>query len=126
MRPYILKGKVEEDFGSINLTVSWIGFLDKYKREWFLGYCKSSTIYIFLKRSIPISGGQFNLIGIKKVPTPFVIKVHLLSVSLMRPEEPLYFMEQGIHGAQFAIGNLIWPPWVCPDKTSLTLSSPLS
>ncbi len=32
MRPYILKGKVEEDFGSITLTVSWIGFLDKYKR----------------------------------------------------------------------------------------------
>ncbi|MBE9571875.1 MAG: hypothetical protein IMF11_14695, partial [Proteobacteria bacterium] len=33
MRPYILKGKVEEDFGSITLTVSWIGFLDRYKRE---------------------------------------------------------------------------------------------
>ncbi len=33
MRPYILKGKVEEDFGSINLTVSWIGFLDRYKPE---------------------------------------------------------------------------------------------
>ena len=33
MRPYILKGKVEEDFGSITLTVNWIGFLDKYKRE---------------------------------------------------------------------------------------------
>jgi error-prone DNA polymerase len=47
MRPYILKGKVEEDFGSINLTVSWIGFLDKYKREWFLGYCKpSKNLYL--------------------------------------------------------------------------------
>ncbi len=33
MRPYILKGKVEEDFGSISLTVSWIGFLDRYKRK---------------------------------------------------------------------------------------------
>ena len=33
MRPYILKGKVEEDFGSISLTVSWVGFLDRYKRE---------------------------------------------------------------------------------------------
>jgi DNA polymerase III alpha subunit len=33
MRPYILKGKVEEDFGSITLTVTWIGFLDRYKRE---------------------------------------------------------------------------------------------
>jgi len=33
MRPYILKGKVEEDFGSISLTVHWIRFLDRYKRE---------------------------------------------------------------------------------------------
>jgi error-prone DNA polymerase len=32
-RPYILKGKVEKDFGSINMTVSWIGFLDRYKPE---------------------------------------------------------------------------------------------
>jgi len=24
---------VEEDFGSITLTVAWIGFLDKYRRE---------------------------------------------------------------------------------------------
>jgi len=31
MRPYILKGRVEEDFGSITLTVSWVGFLDRYK-----------------------------------------------------------------------------------------------
>jgi len=31
MRPYILKGKVEEDFGSVSLTVNWIGFLDRYK-----------------------------------------------------------------------------------------------
>jgi len=30
-RPYILKGRVEEDFGAINMTVNWIGFLDKYK-----------------------------------------------------------------------------------------------
>jgi error-prone DNA polymerase len=33
MRPYILKGKVEEDFGSITLTVHWIGFLYKNKRS---------------------------------------------------------------------------------------------
>ena len=33
MRPYILKGKVKEDFGSITLTVTWIGFLDKFKRS---------------------------------------------------------------------------------------------
>ncbi|MBW1714541.1 MAG: DNA polymerase III subunit alpha [Deltaproteobacteria bacterium] len=33
MLPYIIKGKVEEDFGSITLTVAWIGFLDRYKRE---------------------------------------------------------------------------------------------
>jgi DNA-directed DNA polymerase III PolC len=33
MRPYILKGKVEEDFSSISVTVSWIGFLDQYKRK---------------------------------------------------------------------------------------------
>ncbi|MFC1532191.1 DNA polymerase III subunit alpha [Thermodesulfobacteriota bacterium] len=29
-RPYIIKGRVEEDFGSINVNVSWIGFLDRY------------------------------------------------------------------------------------------------
>jgi error-prone DNA polymerase len=32
-RPYILKGKVEEDFGSITLTVSWLGFLDRYRQD---------------------------------------------------------------------------------------------
>ncbi len=31
MRPYVLKGKVEEDFGSITMTVNWIGFLDRYR-----------------------------------------------------------------------------------------------
>jgi error-prone DNA polymerase len=31
MRPYILKGRVEEDCGAINITVNWIGFLDKGK-----------------------------------------------------------------------------------------------
>ena len=34
-RPYILKGKVEEDFGSICLMVTWIGFLDRYKGGYF-------------------------------------------------------------------------------------------
>jgi error-prone DNA polymerase len=28
IRPYILKGRVEEDFGAITMTVDWIGFLD--------------------------------------------------------------------------------------------------
>jgi error-prone DNA polymerase len=32
-RPYILKGRVEEDFGSINVNVSWIGFLDRYEKK---------------------------------------------------------------------------------------------
>jgi error-prone DNA polymerase len=31
-RPYILKGKVEENFGAITITVNWIGFLDRYKK----------------------------------------------------------------------------------------------
>ena len=26
-RPYILKGRVEEDFGAVSVTVDWIGFL---------------------------------------------------------------------------------------------------
>jgi error-prone DNA polymerase len=30
-RPYILKGRVEEDFGAINITVNWIGFLDRLR-----------------------------------------------------------------------------------------------
>ncbi len=29
-RPYILKGKVEEDLGAITMTVHWLGFLDKH------------------------------------------------------------------------------------------------
>jgi error-prone DNA polymerase len=29
MRPYLLKGKVEEDFTAVTLTVDWIDFLDK-------------------------------------------------------------------------------------------------
>jgi error-prone DNA polymerase len=29
MRPYVLKGKVEQDFTAITLTVEWIDFLDK-------------------------------------------------------------------------------------------------
>jgi len=32
-RPFILKGKVEEDFGTINLMVDWIGFLDQHKKQ---------------------------------------------------------------------------------------------
>ncbi|NQT56672.1 MAG: hypothetical protein HQ551_10630, partial [Desulfobacteraceae bacterium] len=30
-RPYILKGRVEEDLGAINITVNWIGFLDRFR-----------------------------------------------------------------------------------------------
>jgi len=33
MQPYILKRKVEEDFGSIAMTVNWVGFLSRYKIE---------------------------------------------------------------------------------------------
>jgi error-prone DNA polymerase len=29
-RPYILKGKVEESFEAITMTVNWVGFLDRY------------------------------------------------------------------------------------------------
>ncbi|MDB9822560.1 hypothetical protein OAC89_02560 [Deltaproteobacteria bacterium] len=32
-RPYIMKGRVGEDFGSINVNVQWVGFLDRYKKE---------------------------------------------------------------------------------------------
>jgi error-prone DNA polymerase len=31
MRPYLLKGKVEEDFTAVTLTVDWIEFLDEHK-----------------------------------------------------------------------------------------------
>ena len=31
-RPYILKGRVDEDFGAITMTVDWIGFLDAVTR----------------------------------------------------------------------------------------------
>ncbi|UCG70163.1 MAG: hypothetical protein JSV09_03870, partial [Thermoplasmata archaeon] len=30
-RAYIMKGRVEEDFGAISIQVNWIGFLDKFK-----------------------------------------------------------------------------------------------
>jgi hypothetical protein len=29
MQPYVLKGKVEQDFTALTLTVHWIEFLDK-------------------------------------------------------------------------------------------------
>ncbi|MBN1625781.1 MAG: DNA polymerase III subunit alpha [Deltaproteobacteria bacterium] len=32
-RPYIIKGKVEEDSGTINIAVEWIGFLDIHKGQ---------------------------------------------------------------------------------------------
>ncbi len=33
MRPYILKGRVEEEFSAITLNVHWIGFLDRYRQK---------------------------------------------------------------------------------------------
>jgi error-prone DNA polymerase len=32
-RPYILKGKVDEDFGAVCITVNWIGFMDKLQKR---------------------------------------------------------------------------------------------
>jgi len=32
MRPYLLKGKVEQDFTALTLTVHWIEFLDRHTR----------------------------------------------------------------------------------------------
>ena len=32
-RPYIFKGKVEENSGAITMTVNWIGFLDRYNQK---------------------------------------------------------------------------------------------
>jgi error-prone DNA polymerase len=29
LRPYVLKGRVEEDFGVATLRVEWVGFLDE-------------------------------------------------------------------------------------------------
>jgi len=40
-RPYILKGKVEKDFGAVNVSVNWIGFLDKYPTG---GYRRSCNL----------------------------------------------------------------------------------
>jgi len=33
MRPYLLKGKVEQDFTAITLTVNGIEFLDRYNQS---------------------------------------------------------------------------------------------
>jgi error-prone DNA polymerase len=32
-RPYLLKGRVEEDFGAVNMVVIWVGFLDRYETD---------------------------------------------------------------------------------------------
>jgi len=32
-RPYVMKGRVEEDSGSMNVNVGWIGFLDRHKGQ---------------------------------------------------------------------------------------------
>jgi DNA polymerase III alpha subunit len=36
MRPYILKGKLEQDFTAVTLTVHWIEFMDRCKRQGLL------------------------------------------------------------------------------------------
>jgi len=33
MRPYFLKGKVEEDFTAVTLTVNWIEFMDRHAQK---------------------------------------------------------------------------------------------
>jgi hypothetical protein len=33
MLPYLLRGKVEQDFTAVTLTVHWIEFLDRYKED---------------------------------------------------------------------------------------------
>jgi DNA polymerase III alpha subunit len=33
MRPYLLKGNVEQDFTAVTLTVHWVGFLDRSKED---------------------------------------------------------------------------------------------
>jgi error-prone DNA polymerase len=38
IRPFILKGRVGEDFGAITITVDWTGFLDDYRGEVFNGH----------------------------------------------------------------------------------------
>jgi DNA-directed DNA polymerase III PolC len=46
-RPYILKGKVEEDLGAITMTVQWIGFLNKYQKKISRGGKRSSVPTLF-------------------------------------------------------------------------------
>ncbi|MEE4351577.1 MAG: DNA polymerase III subunit alpha [Desulfatiglans sp.] len=47
-RPYLMKGRVEKQFGAITLTIHWIGFLDQYKRRSGSG------------RDARIQGGRFS------------------------------------------------------------------
>jgi DNA polymerase III alpha subunit len=51
-RPYILKGKVEEDFGSVSLTVNWIGFLDRHKTKTTWSLSENSDFCSHLKPRI--------------------------------------------------------------------------
>ncbi|MBN1849234.1 MAG: DNA polymerase III subunit alpha [Deltaproteobacteria bacterium] len=32
-RPYLIKGRVEKDFGSVNVNVNWVEFLDRHKKN---------------------------------------------------------------------------------------------
>jgi error-prone DNA polymerase len=52
MRLYILKGRVEKDFGSITMTVNWIGFLDRYKTKSSRSSNEDSGFYSHLKPRI--------------------------------------------------------------------------
>ena len=46
MRPYLLKGKVEQDFTAITLTVNGIEFLDRYnQRNQLLLRPETSLVY---------------------------------------------------------------------------------
>jgi error-prone DNA polymerase len=42
MRPYLLKGKVGEDFAAVTLALDWIKFMDRYKREKLAFRCRAA------------------------------------------------------------------------------------
>jgi error-prone DNA polymerase len=53
MRPYLLKGKVEQDFSAVTLTVRWIEFLDRYpsRRTPLLAFKKPVILPNILSRA---------------------------------------------------------------------------
>ncbi|MBW2000473.1 MAG: DNA polymerase III subunit alpha, partial [Deltaproteobacteria bacterium] len=52
-RPYILKGRVQEEFGAITLTVHWIDFLDRYADKGSQGKGEGKPIFTRINRCIP-------------------------------------------------------------------------